>query len=269
MKQLKYIIGFLVFFLSIYFTPLLAAPTNVIDQYGLLNAQETEGLNQQAANISKEYQCGVYIRVMPDLGGNSNVERYAEAIYYSEGMQDQYDGNMVMLLVVMGTRDYDISAHGDIANRAFTDYGKAQIANSIVYRLADGKYYEAFDTFLNQCDYMLEQESYDTPVDDPTIQQREQNKRSLFQGLIFGGSPLTALLICLGLKSRNRSKSIKSTAADYVPKKGFVLTNSKDLFIHRDVIRTPLPRNDSSSGGSHSGGTTVNSGGFSHHSGKF
>lgn len=85
------------------------------------------------------------------------------------------------------------------------------------------------------------------------------------------GLPAGAILafIACGIQ-KGKLKSVRkaSGAARYTASGGAEITLREDRFTHTTEVRTPI-KTESDSGSSFSGGTTVNSGGFSHSSGKF
>ena len=82
---------------------------------------------------------------------------------------------------------------------------------------------------------------------------------------------LVAGMVVGGFKRKSKTAVRQTKAANYVSRGGLQLRERSDQFINRSVTRQIIPKNTSSSrpGGGHAGGTSVNSGGFSHHSGKF
>ena len=102
----------------------------VTDEAGILSEEERTQLNARAGQISEQYQCGVYVVIVNDYRSyvNGNIETFAEEVFagYDLGYGDSRDG--VMLAMSMADRDYDLYAHGDFGNYAFTDYGKGQLA---------------------------------------------------------------------------------------------------------------------------------------------
>ena len=113
----------------------------VFDRAGILTRDEAAALDAAAAAVSAEYGCGIYIVTVYDMAdeGFSNIERFAEWTY--EGLELGYDaeGTGLMLILSMAERDYDLDAFGDRAHRAFTDYGKAALADTFLddFRLND------------------------------------------------------------------------------------------------------------------------------------
>ena len=254
------------------FLPIKADNTEWIrDDAGLLEQNEIQELNQKAAEISSTYNVGVYIRLENNHDGYSDIEDYAEALYSNESLG--LNSEAVMLVITMDDRRYDILAHGDNANAWFTDYGKQEMADEFLPDLSNGDYYGAFDTFLSTCeDYMETVKEGNHPVDTwiPETEEMTPEERAdalLHTRLIACGlvSPLIALLICIFIASRNRTSHIKREALDYIGD-GLHLTGWQDIFLYQTRSVQHVPK-DNDSG--HFGGTSTNSGGFSHSSGSF
>jgi hypothetical protein len=66
-----------------------------------------------------------------------------------------------------------------------------------------------------------------------------------------------------------KSARIATTADRYVVPGSAHLHIRDDRFLNRTQTVQVISHDRGSSGGGHAGGTSVNSGGFSHHSGKF
>lgn len=250
----------------------------VRDDYGLLSSDEVDDLNTYAAEIASKYNCGVYVRVFSDMGSYYNIEDFAESVYKAEDMGLGSEKNGVMIILSMDERDYDILAYGDQANSAFTDYAKELMVQRTVPQMSNGDFYNAFRTFITIADEDLYALENGQPVDewipddyieeDPeVVAQRQENMRRGVSGV---SSIISSLLICLGLRSKNKTAAIATEAKSYIPKGGIRLTKNQDLFLYRNQTVTHVQRNnDGGGGGGHWGGTSVNSGGFSHSSGKF
>jgi uncharacterized membrane protein YgcG len=267
MRKLKNL--FLLFIISIFFlVPIHASNTDYVkDDYGLLSASEIEELNAQAKKISQTYNVGVYVRVKADYEGDS-IEKYAETVYKNEllGLGTSDDRECVLLIITMADRSYDIMAHGTEANTAFTDYGKKKLGKGIISYLKEDDYQGGFQYFIEQCGTYLETSKQGAPIDVSTSDAEED--RAMMQnvryGVTFIGAPLIALIICMIIKAKNKTAGIASEASDYVPKNGVKLTGMQDIFLYRTETVTHIDHDHD--GG---GGTTINSGGFSHSSGHF
>jgi hypothetical protein len=84
---------------------------------------------------------------------------------------------------------------------------------------------------------------------------------------------LIALGICSVYRAQMKTAKRQFFAMPYVDEGSSRLTVNHDQFLSRNVVRTPIPRKDDDDGprasGGRPGGTSINSGGFSHKSGKF
>jgi len=272
-KVIKVTAVFLLLILS--FLPVYADnDTYVRDDYGLLNQYQIEQLEQYAKTVSEQHNCGVYIRV---IGDTWNIESEAENIYANENLGMGTEKNGILMLIAMGDRSIDLMAYGSTANKVFTDYAKDTMReDEIVPYLRYDEWYEGFNAYIQQADYMLtfyesSGTAFDVDTDPAAIAEQEaaeQAARTAKTGITFGAPILTALLTCLGLKSRNKTTGEAHEASTYIPHGGIQMLRQQDVFLYRTEARAPLPSNE---GRSHhgGGGTSINSGGFSHSSGHF
>ena len=244
----------------------------VTDVTGSISESERESLNQLAQQISEQYSCGVYIVVLEDYEEytKDGIEDCAEGIYrfYELGWGDQRDG--VMLIMSMAQREYDIAAYGDFGNAAFTDYGKDYLSQSFLDDFRRNDWYSGFRDYLNTSASMLESARQGEPV-DIVWDEPEKQPMSPVTKLIFALLPssVAALLVTNGDKRRMKTAVSKETAEDYVIPGGVDLYLHQDRFLHRSRHVEVIQEHRDSGSSHHGGGTTVNSGGFSHHSGKF
>ncbi|MBR3356160.1 MAG: TPM domain-containing protein [Oscillospiraceae bacterium] len=257
---------------------------HVYDEADLLSDSDWQILEEKAADISERYKCGLYIVTVDDFTDYTNdgdVLTAAQNIY--EQMDFGYgvgkDGQM--LLLSMYDRDFALIAYGNFGNEAFTDYGKDLVIDSFLDDFRSNDWYGGFDDFLDESEYLLEEASNGTPVDilipdDPYIPY-EPYKPTLedyvrrFLIMLLPGS-LVSLVICSILRSKSKTVHIATNANRYVDQ-GLRLYNSNDIFLHRSQTRRRIETENrvsmGSGGGSHYGGTTINSSGFSGKSGKF
>ena len=73
---------------------------------------------------------------------------------------------------------------------------------------------------------------------------------------------LTALVVCLVMKGKMKSARLQTQADAYITQDSLCLTRQDDRYITTTQTRVKIEI-------AKSGGTSVNSGGFSHSSGKF
>ena len=252
----------------------------VTDTAGILSEDSRAELSEQAREISERTGCGVYIVTVDDYRSyvKGSIGDFSEAVYRNYELGEGEGKNGVLLVLSMDDRDYDLCAYGDFGNYAFTDYGMDQLADSFLDNFRAGDWEGGFRDYVGNCGVMIERAQNGDPLDIwiPDPPEPVEVKRGidpieallivLFPGLAAGG-------VVSGMSRQMKTAVKQSGAYSYVGQGGVELSGREDTFINRSVTRQVLRRqsvsdNDRPSGG-HYGGTTVNSGGFSHHSGKF
>lgn len=259
-------------FIFLLTTNLWSVQSLVKDDCGLLSNTELSDLQTRASQISSAYNCGVYIVVVKNMddfvydyeiySDAFGIEAFAQYYFFNElkGVGSSADG--ILLIMSMKERDYDIMAHGDLGNYAFTDYGKSKLADSFLDYFGDGEWYRGFNAYLNRIQKYFEAAANGTPVDYGTRIKEHNLPISIAAGLIFGF--IVALISCLAMKSGMKTVHTARIASNFIAQDGIKVPIQKDMFTHNTVVRQVI-QSSSSSGG----GTTINSSGSSHHSGKF
>lgn len=245
----------------------------VADSAGILTEEEAGDLNALADELSARYECEIIVVTVPGLEG-WEVEPLTEAIYtqYEFGYGAEKSG--VILLLSMEERGYDVAAYG-YGNTAFTDYGKERLMDSVLPYLGRNDWYGGFRAFITLCGDYLDAALSDSPVDVSGDYGYDYDYGYTDPGpsltpvklIIAAIAGLIVAAIVSGVQKAKMKSAIKQTRADrYMDE--LALTENEDRYLRTTKTRTPR---SSSSGGSRSGGggTHVNSGGFSHHSGKF
>ena len=183
----------------------------------------------------------------------------------------------------MAERDFQMLAHGDTANAAFTDYGKYIMQDEFLDNFREDDWYGGFADYIAACGRYLEANANGAPIDVEPSDETEEEYEPLSFGdkLLFAalmafrfGLPLgliVAFIVCAVYKRQLKSVRRATEAARYTVSGGAEITAREDRFTHTTEVRTPIKTesDDHDSGPSFSGGTTVNSGGFSHSGGKF
>ena len=267
-KKLILLLAILIFPLNLW-----SLQSIIHDDCGLLSNHEISELEARASQTAQTYNCGVYIYVVKDMDSYTfdyeiyndafGIEAFAQYIFFNELKGVGSSGDGILLVMSMKERDYDIMAHGDFGNYAFTDYGKSKLADSFLDYFGDGEWYRGFSAYLNKVDRFLQAAAEGNPVDIGSSRIKEHNlPLSIAAGLIFG--MIVALISCLVMKSGMKSVHLARIASNFIADNGVNIAIQKDMFTHNTVVRTPI---QTSSGGG--GGTHINSSGSSHHSGKF
>lgn len=268
-------------------TSALAAGSGcVIDEAGLLTADEWEALEEQAAAVGEEYGVGVYIAAIEDYTDYGfSVEDAAESVYLSCGLGLGEEECGILLLLSMDGRDYDLCAYGTQAHLAFTDYGKDTLADVFLDNFREDDWYGGFADYVAECGEYLRLAAEGEPVDVPGSSgglyyydedgnldhvEYAETTHGLFwaPGWIVSAvlGVLLALLIAWIVKRATmRSVAAKAEAGAYVTGAPAFYARS-DQFTHVTESHRKIETQNHSSGG---GGTSVSSGGFSHSSGKF
>ena len=248
----------------------------VTDGAGLLTEAEVQDLQSRAARISEQYGFGVYIVVVDDYTkyAKGSIENFAETVFDSYGLGYGSSGDGVLLAMSMNDRDYDIYAHGDFGNYAFTDYGKSQLAESFLDNFRSNDWAGGFRDFIETSADMLEKAKNGQPVDTWIPDPQPEHKpglnpikllASLGVGCMIGGG-------AVGGMKRQMKTAVKQTRAEnYISHGGVELRRQSDDFVNRSVTQQRIPRTPANRpSGGHYGGTTISgSHGGSHHSGKF
>ena len=248
----------------------------VYDIAGILDTSDMLALNDAARTVSLEHGCGVYIAVFEDMEefGFSNIERFAEEVYAQWELGIGQDRTCILLVLSMAERDYDLCAHGDAAHTAFTDYGKELLSDEFIDNFRYDDWAGGFSDYISECDYMLQRAESGDPVDvsygssTTYYVERSLPERigtALVPGLVVG--IIVGFIYAGALKRKMKTARIAREASTYIGRRGIMMHSENDMFTHTTVTRQRIER-DNDSRGSH-GGTSVNSGGFSHSSGKF
>jgi len=250
----------------------------VVDQAGILSEDERAQLDQMAAEASAKYDSGVYIVTVDDYRDFSTESPYeaAKAIYNQGGFGLGADQSGAMLLLSMNDRDYAYIARGEFGNYAFTDYGKAQLEEEFLDNFRNDDWYGGFQDFITESDYYMSQADAGTPIDVPVKEPVPTG--TAVAGSVGVGAAVScagSAIRCSGLKKKMKSVKTKADATQYMAAGaaglagGLILRASTDQFINTTVTRVPIHVDNDNHKGGWSGGTTIDSGGFSGHSGKF
>ena len=235
-------------------------------------------LDEQAAHITADYACGVYILAVRDFTsygyGMDDIQTFAEDFYLENDLGYGEDRDGVLLAFSEDTRDICLISYGDFGNAAFTDYGKDTLWDTILPYFRDNDRVNGFINYLAFCENLLSQAQSGTPVNVPGSYQEPFNLPKALgsaAAMCFLPAAIIAFVICGAMKKKMKTARKASGAEAYVS--GSVdLKVRTDRYTHSTVLRTPLKQDNGPRSGGRSGfrgGTTVNSRGFSGSSRKF
>lgn len=225
----------------------------VIDEVGLLSADEEEALQKQLSETAEKYQCDAVIALLDGIEG-SNMQTYTDRYFYENGYGYGEEGDGIILLVNMGSRKYWFATRGD-ANRIFTDYGTEALEERIVPYLSDREYYEACSKYAELVDAFMKEAEENEPYD---INHTYSDPMALWLRLVISlGVGLVVMAIVLViLYSQLKSVGAAKRAQEYIRSGSFRVTRERDLFLYSNVTRRRIEK--PSGGGGH-GGTTTHS----------
>lgn len=242
--------------------PALAAELDMVtDQALCLTDEEYSKLNNLAAKISEQYQCGVYIVTVDDMGDDDAYD-FAKLVYEEYDLGYGPDKSGLLFFLSMAKRDYALVAYG-YGNTAFTDHGKDTLLKQYVLpRLSEDKYYEAFTAYLNTSGEYLAMARDGSPFDVDTDPEHGKSQFWIKLAITILLPLLIAGAVCLFWKSRMKTAVAARAADHYIPDGGFQLTGQEDLFLFETETRQQIEEKSL-------GGTSIDSDGASGCSGKF
>ena len=238
------------------------------DNAGVLTEDEDNELEDALEELSLRQNFDVVIATIESLESvdYDNMEQYADDLYDFCQFGYGADRDGVLLLVSVGDRKWHISTCG-YGITAFTDAGIQYLGEQMTPDMADGDYAAAFRTFVQWSDAYIDAARSGRPYDVKNLPREPLSPMYLF--LAVGIGLVLAWVIVHVMKSRLRSVAFQENAASYVREGSMNLTNSRELFLYRDVHRTERveEKDSDSSGGSSthtsSSGTTHGGGGGS------
>ena len=255
--------------------PAFAAESGFADLYyrmydsaNVLTEDEDHELEDALEELSLRQSFDVVIATIESLESvdYDSMEEYADDLYDFCQFGYGADRDGVLLLVSVGDRKWHISTCG-YGITAFTDAGIQYLGEQMTPDMADGDYAAAFRTFVQWSDAYIDAARSGRPYDVKNLPREPLSPMYLF--LALGIGLVLAWVIVGVMKSRLRSVAFQENAASYVREGSMNLTNSRELFLYRDVHRTERveAKDSDSSGGSSthtsSSGTTHGGGGGS------
>lgn len=256
---------YLLFSVSILFTLFLPAGASeylpLYDEADLLSDSEESALAAKLEDIGRQNQMEVVVAAVETTGGYSAME-YADDFYDYNGYGYGETRDGLILIVVMDTSDWWISTCGE-AIAVFSDAGIEYIGEQIVPYMSAGDFYGAFDEFADQCSTFMAQARTGDPYDNHNLPEEPfRAGTALLVSVVIGF--LIALIYTGRLKAQLKTVRPQNRAADYVKSGSMNVTESRDIFLYRNVQRIPRQSSSSGSRGRGGSGTHISSSGARH-----
>ena len=252
----------------------------VYDPTYTLTDNQLYELNNQAASISQQYECGVHFVIIDDASINEYaIQEYSENLYRRNdvfGYGNSKDG--FMLVINVNTRCYWLLAYGNFANYALTDYGKDWLSERFVDNFGKNDWYGGMKDYLSGSEQVLKKALMEEPID--IYDEDNPIDGTGIIGVFFSAIAgiFTAFITTNSYKKEMQTAVKATTAYNYLDNNRANITYRTDNFTHttetRTRIQTAAPthtssRTSHSSSHSRGRGTTVNSRGFSGKGGRF
>lgn len=221
--------------------PAHAAAPRLVDGADYLANWEEAELCAKLDEISTRQGMDVVIVTIADLGG-SDITAYADDFYDYNG----YKPDGILLLISDFDREWALSTAG-AAIDAFTDAGQDYMADEFVWRLSDGAYYEAFDTYADICDAFITQAKAGNPYDVGTL-PKEPFRVGRMALISLGVGLLTALIATGVMRAQLKTVHSQTAASQYMKPGSMKITEAREFYLYRQLHRRK--RETQSSGGS-------------------
>lgn len=209
----------------------------LVDSADLLTDSEEISLRKRIDEVSEKFKVELVI-VTVETVGDYTADEFVEDFYDENnyGYGENRDG--VLLLVAMEERDYRILSNG-LGADAVSSGDIKDIGNTISSYLTDGDYADAFNLFIDECEYEINGEINGFPF---------KFTRNLVISLVIG--LVVALIVTGSMKSQLKSVKRQPAATEYTKPGSMQVTYSKDFFLYRIVDRQKKENNSSGSSGS-------------------
>ena len=234
---------------------------------GLFTQEEVDEFVNEGFAIEQEYNFPVYVAIVSDYRsyGCGNIEDFAEYFYEKNNLGMGEDKTGLLLALSMDDRDYDILAHGERGHYAFTDFGKDKLAGKFKPYFRDDDWYGGLLAYYDFIDYMLSEADEGYPVDVDNWEEPREPKDWFIAELVIFAIAMVITLISAGVEtSKLNNVSLADDAEQYIRPEDVRITHRDSKFIRESRSVTRIEK-----GSSGRGGTSVNSRGYSHSSGKF
>lgn len=233
----------------------------LIDEAGVLDDTQKADLTMQLDQISESEQFDLAVIIVNDYDGKS-AQQFADDYYnyYNFGYGDNKDGSLLLIGIEEDKRHISTSGYGlTVFNVDCINY----IGSQIGPYLDEGDYYSAINGYIDLCDDCIAMADSGTPY----YSEDSENTgfpffKSLLICLVIGF--VVALIVVLIMKSQLKSVRRNDTAAEYIRQGSMVVTESRDLFLYRNVTKVKKAENNSSKSGAH-----ISSSGRTHGGGSF
>ncbi len=252
---------FTLFFFVITFSVVNAAPVQlpdnpvtskkvsaISDKCGLLTAADIDSLTQKIQRVEQAHKVKIAISFVQSTNGQDIV---AASDNLRNKIPSATNGKIV-LLVSMDSRRYEITTDNAMMNIITQSDGIPYLKKQIGAALHEGNYSGACNNFVDGVDLLLTY--YET---NGTAYVDEESEEEFFVARV-AVAFILAIIAFFFIRSyligsmSNIRHAVQAT--DYLEKNSVKLTDTRDMFLFRNVRRSKKSKNNDSSGGHRGGG---------------
>lgn len=233
----------------------------LVDDSDVLSVEEESELLSRLDSVSEAHQFDLVVVIVDDFAGMSAMD-YADDFfdYNGYGYGSSRDGSLLLIGV---NEDYRWISTSGFGITAFTDAGIQYIGSEIVSDIQSGFYYDGIDSYITLCDDFITQAENGEPYDNGNL---PKGKFSFFFTLLISlvVGFVVALIVVLIMKSQLKTVRRQAAASSYLKAGSMKVTESRDVFLYRNVSKVKKAENNSSGSSTHSSssGRTHGGGGF-------
>ena len=229
----------------------------LMDEANLLTPDEKADILALLEDISGRHGMDVVVVTVYTIGYRTAMG-YADDYFDYHGYGQGSDRSGVLLLHVVQSRDWWILMRG-YGETAFTDAGLDYIGMKISEYLAGGQNAAAYLEFAELCDRFITQAETGSPYESGNLPREPLGKNWIIISFVAG--LVIALLILFSMCSKHKTVRYKAGANNYIRSGSVNLTESRDIFLYKNVTRVAKPKPKSSGSSTHRGSSGASHGG--------
>ena len=223
----------------------------LLDRDDLLSEDERTEVGDRLAQIARDYAFDAVALTVPTLDGMTPAA-YAEGVFTDLHFGQGANGDGVLLLVCMESRDWYLATHG-FGKQAFSDSDIDSLGSTISPYLKEGDVAGAFLKFADECEFNIDWARDHDPDAPRSVAGTLPGTTGLLIAFVIG--LVIALITVAVMKGKLKTVRSQPAADSYVRENSMIVTGSSDLFLYRTVDRRARPKdNDNSSSSSDGGG---------------
>nr|WP_309099460.1 TPM domain-containing protein [Fredinandcohnia onubensis] len=267
-KKKVLFIAFFLITLLVFATVAFADNEHVFDQARLFSDTEKVELQEQAIQLTEQFQMDIRIVTTDDSEGKSTRD-YASDFYDTHGFGYEGTDDGILYLIDMDNREVYIFTRDRIVDY-FPDVTVEEILDRVYPYLTEEAYGESAKAFLSDLETTMNKGILEGPSSSGGYAQSDSstsNSSSTSQGelvkefLIYFAIAIGVGVISVGVMAMyNRGRST-TTAHTYLESNSFTVTNKMDRHYNTRVTQQKIQRNSNNGGGSSFSGGRSGGGG--------